>query len=121
VSDGAPAMALATDVKRNNLLKRKPRNAAEQILNWDRLRFILLITFIFSILLMFVYSIYLSTPEFARLLVFNLLVIGEMIIIFIIRGSIFPINRFMILSILITLLLQFIVSTLPELRAVFKM
>ncbi len=121
VSDGAPAMALATDHKRRGLLKRKPRNISEQILNWSRLRFILLITFIFSLILISVYAINLNgTLAFPRLLVFNLLVIGEMIIIFIIRGGIFPINRFMIASIIITLFLQYLVTTQPILRALFR-
>ncbi|OGH15897.1 MAG: hypothetical protein A3C30_03655 [Candidatus Levybacteria bacterium RIFCSPHIGHO2_02_FULL_40_18] len=121
VSDGAPAMALATDIKRRGLLKRKPRDISEQILNFARLRFILLITFVFSLILIAVYAAYLNgSPIVPRLLVFNLLVIGEMIIIFIIRGGIFPINRFMIASIIITLLLQYFVSTQPFLRALFR-
>ena len=122
VSDGAPAMALATDVKRHGLLSRKPRNVNEQILNRKRLKNILGITLIFSFLLMFVYSTILQTSGVVpRLLIFNLLVFGEMIIIFIIRGGIFPLNRFMIISVLITLLLQFVVSTVPELRALFRL
>ena len=122
VSDGAPAMALATDVKRHGLLSRKPRNVNEQILNRKRLKNILGITLIFSFLLMFVYSTILQNSGVVpRLLIFNLLVFGEMIIIFIIRGGIFPLNRFMIISVLITLLLQFVVSTVPELRALFRL
>lgn len=121
VSDGAPAMALATDLKRKGLLKRKPRDISEQILNFARLRSILLITFIFSLILISVYAVYLNgSLTVPRLLVFNLLVVGEMMIIFIIRGGIFPINRFMIASILITLLLQYLVSTQPLLRALFR-
>lgn len=121
VSDGAPAMALATDIKRRGMLKRKPRNISEQILNWARLRSILLITFIFSLILISVYAINLNgSLAVPRLLVFNLLVIGEMMIIFIIRGGIFPINKFMIVSILITLLLQYLVTTQPALRALFR-
>lgn len=121
VSDGAPAMALATDVKRHGLLSRKPRNVEEQILNWKRLKNILGITLVFSFLLMFVYSTILQNSGVVpRLLIFNLLVLGEMIIIFIIRGGIFPLNRFMIVSVIITLLLQFAVSTVPELRALFR-
>lgn len=122
VSDGAPAMALATDVKRRNLLQRKPRNVSEQILNWQRLKSIFIITLVFSLFLIFAYSNFLnSSGSIPRLLIFNLVVVGEMIIVFIIRGGIFPINRFMILSVLITLLLQFIVSTVPEARALFRM
>lgn len=123
VSDGAPAMALATDPPAGGrgLLARKPRDISEQILNFARLRFILLITFVFSLILISVYAINLNgSLTVPRLLVFNLLVIGEMVIIFIIRGGIFPINRFMIASIIITLLLQYLVTTQPILRALFR-
>ena len=121
VGDGAPAMALATDLKRRGLLARKPRNISEQILSWPRLRFILLITFVFSLILISVYAFYLNgSPAYSRLLVFNLLVVGEMIIIFIIRGGVFPINRFMIASVIITLFLQYLVTTQPILRALFR-
>lgn len=120
VSDGVPAMALATDIKRNNLLNRKPRKVSEQILNWARLRMILGITFVFSLILIFIYSAYLNNSGIApRLLMFNLLVIGEMIIIFIIRGGLFPINRFLIFSVIVTLLLQYLVSTVPLFRSIF--
>ena len=121
VSDGAPAMALATDIKRRGLLKRKPRDISEQILNFARLRFILLITFVFSLILISIYAINLNGAlAVPRLLVFNLLVVGEMIIIFIIRGGVFPINRFMIASVIITLFLQYLVTTQPILRALFR-
>lgn len=112
IGDSLPAFALATDNKRQNLLKVLPRNAKEQILNWKRLRFILGITLMFSLLLLvlFIASLYTGTKH-ADFLVFNTLVVGEMVIIFIIRGGIFPLNKFMITSVLITLILQFFAST----------
>lgn len=112
IGDSLPAFALATDNKRQNLLKVLPRNAKEQILNWKRLRFILGITLMFSLLLLvlFMASLYTGTKH-ADFLVFNTLVVGEMVIIFIIRGGIFPLNRFMITSVAITLILQFFAST----------
>ena len=115
-------MALAIDTKRNNLLKRPPRKITEQILNFSRLRFILLITFIFSVILMLVYGFHLSNGwAVPRLAIFNLLVIGEMIIIFIIRGGIFPINRLLIASVVATLVLQYFVSTIPYFKTLFNL
>lgn len=112
VGDSLPAFALATDNKRHGLLKRMPRNSKEQILSFKRLRFILGITVIFSGLLlgMYIWGLHTNYPH-ANFLVFNSLVIGEMIIIFIIRRGIFPLNKFMLISVGITLLLQLLANT----------
>ncbi len=120
IGDGLPAMALAVDPKRANLLKRPPRKIEEQILNFQRLKQIFSITFIFSLLLMIVFATSLiGTGVVPRFLIFNLLVVGEMIIIFIVRGGIFPINKLLIFSIALTLFLQFLVSTVPVLKGIF--
>ncbi len=120
VSDGLPAMALATDIKRKNLLLKKPRSVSEQILSLKRIKKILLITVIFSLILIVVYSS-LLTNNISRLFIFNLLVVGEMIIIFIVRGGIFPINKFLVASVLLTFILQYVISTAPFLKAVFSL
>lgn len=118
VGDGAPALALATDTKQNNVLKRKPRNANEQILNLGRIRNIFFITGMFSVILLGIYLLTLSLSyHISSLLIFNLIVVGEMVILFIIRGGLFPINKFMLGSILLTFLLQIVAST--YLRNVF--
>lgn len=112
VGDSLPAFALATDNKRHGLLKRKPRDPKEQILSFKRLRFIFLITLGFSGLLlgMFIWGLRTGNPH-SDFLVFNSLVVGEMVIIFIIRRGIFPLNKFMLISVAITLVLQFLAST----------
>lgn len=121
VSDGFPAMALASDTKRKDLLKRKPRKINEQILNMARLKLIAVITVPFCILLMIAYVYVLKAFGFgaASMLVFNLLVVGEMIIVFIVRGGIFPINRALVVSVLISLGLQVIVNIIPIFRTIF--
>ncbi|MBP6913076.1 MAG: cation-transporting P-type ATPase [Candidatus Levybacteria bacterium] len=111
IGDGLPAFALAIDSKRGNLLKKRPRPASEQILNSKRLKFTLAITGIFSMILIVLFMLALQYNFYPDSLVFNLLVIGEMIIVFIIRGGVFPINRFLIVSVLITLLLQYFAAT----------
>lgn len=122
VGDGLPAMALSIDNKRNNLLKRPPRKITEQILNSSRLKFILGITFVFSVILMLIYGLHLSNGwPVPRLLIFNLLVVGEMVIIFIIRGGIFPINKLLIGSVIATLILQYFVSTVPYFKTLFNL
>jgi Ca2+-transporting ATPase len=122
IGDGIPAMALAIDVKRNNLLKRPPRKITEQILNSSRLKFILGITFVFSVVLMAVYAFHLSNGwPVPRTILFNLLVVGEMIIIFVIRGGVVPINRLLIGSVIVTLILQYLVSTIPYFKTLFNL
>lgn len=112
IGDGLPAFALATDSKKGNLLKRRPRGIKESILNGKRLRFMFTITGVFSALLIFLminpfHVPILSSPFF----IFNFLVLGEMIIVFIVRGGIFPLNKFLFLSVAVTLLLQVVAVT----------
>lgn len=111
IGDGLPAFALAIDNKRRNLLKKRPRPASEQILNRQRLKFTLTITGIFSTILIVLFMLALQYNFYPDSLVFNLLVVGEMIIVFIVRGGMFPINRFLIVSVVITLLLQYFAAT----------
>lgn len=112
IGDSLPAFALATDNNRHGLLKRHPRNAKEQILSFSRLRFMVIITLIFSGFLLGIFLFALQSGyAYANLLVFNMLVVGEMVIIFIIRGGLFPLNKFLLVSVAITLLLQFVVTT----------
>lgn len=121
VSDGFPALALATDANRPGLLRNKPRDITEQILSFSRLKTILKITIPFSVLLAVTYLFSLSvySEEVARLVVFNVLVVGEMIIVFIVRGGIMPINKSLILSVIVSLILQIAINVSPLLRGIF--
>jgi len=122
VSDGLPALALATDKKGDHILERKPRDIKEQMLNKSRLKFIIKITVPFTLLLLTVYyiSLQLWPLEIARLIVFNTLVVGEMIIVFIVRRGLFPLNFFLIASVIITLLLQIFVTFNPFMRGILS-
>ena len=122
VGDGFPALALSTDTKRENLLFRKPRDIKEQILNSGRIKLIAAIAMPFSIILLAFYFFTLSqtSSHYARLSLFNLLVLGEMIIVFIVRGGIFPINKFLIFSIVLVIFFQLIINLNPFLRGVFS-
>ena len=110
------------NMRKNSVKFVDRRKITEQILNSSRLKFILGITFIFSIILMLIYGLHLSNGWIVpRLLIFNLLVIGEMVIIFIIRGGIFPINKLLIGSVIATLILQYFVSTIPYFKTLFNL
>ena len=122
ISDGLPALALATDKKHAHLLKRKPRNLNEHLLSNKRLTFILSVTIPFSLLLLALYYYLLTILplEEARLWVFTTLVVGEMIVVFIVRGGFKPWNRFLIASTLLSITLQAIIMLSPTLRTIFS-
>lgn len=121
ISDGVPALALATDIKRKNILGTKPRDVREAILSNKRIWDVGKITIPFSLILIIIYFVSLQfyNYEGARMIVFNALVIGEMIIIFIIRGGFYPFNRFLFISVIVTLLLQLLITINTGLRSIF--
>lgn len=122
ISDGLPALALATDKKHRNLLNRKPRDIHEHLLSGERLRFILTLTIPFALILLglFYYLLKIMPLEEARLWIFTILVIGEMGMVFIVRGGIRPLNRFLICSVILSIILQAIIMLSPFLRTVFS-
>lgn len=122
VSDGLPALALATDIKHRHLLSKRPRNIEEQILSRKRSLLIAKIAIPFSLFLILLYSLSMQflNENISRLILFNALVFGEMIVVFIVRGRIFPISKFLIFSILLSLLLQAIITVNPVLRGIFS-
>lgn len=122
VSDGLPAMALATDIRHKNVLGQKPRDPNEQIINKKRALYMAKIAIPFSIIILILFSLLLEffTLEDARLVLFTIFVIGELIIVFIVRGGLRPVNKLLILSILISLALQIIILSNPFLRSIFS-
>lgn len=122
VGDGLPAMALAIDTKKNNLLFNKPRDIKEQILNKKRLIRIFKITIPFFLFLIILYVFALSKLDLStsRMVLFNALVFGEMIIVFLIRGGIRPLNKFLIFTVLASLSLQVLINVIPFLRTIFS-
>jgi Ca2+-transporting ATPase len=122
VSDGLPAMALATDNRHKNVLGQKPRDIKEQIINKTRLIYMAKIAIPFSIFILVIFALllqYFPLAE-ARLIIFTIFVIGELIIVFIIRGGIRPWNKLLILSVLTSLILQIIILSNPLLRSIFS-
>lgn len=119
VGDGLPALALSSDAKGKNLLQNKPRNVKENILSLKRTISVIKITMPFAVILLALYYISLQyvSYENARLIVFNALVVGEMGIVFIIRRGFRPVSWFLIFSVLITLLIQFLIMANPYFRS----
>lgn len=122
VTDGVPALALASDNKDTSVLKHKPRNPNAPILSNHRLIFILTAGFGLTAFLLVLFKILLGvySEAVARMVVFNALIISHMGIAFIVRGSsIFKQNKTLIWGVLITLILQAVITFTPFFQKLF--
>lgn len=116
VTDGLPALALASDNKSSSILKEKPRDIRQNILTPKRIGFILTFGFVIAGLLLLLFSKLLSgnSEIFARTIVFNVLVFSHMTLAFIVRGhAIFKMNKLLIASVIVTILLQLVITLSP--------
>ncbi len=125
VTDGLPALALASDNKDHSVLNNKPRNPNAAILGKSRLLFIGLIGFSISLFLLFIFRTLLdngSSETFARTIVFNTLIASHMILAFVVRGkSIFKFNKFLILGVILTIILQTVITFNPFFQSIFRL
>ena len=116
VTDSVPSLALASDNKNHEVLKLKPRNPNAPILSNHRLIFILLtgLSLAFILLLVFKLSLGVYSQTLSRTIIFNLLIVSHMVLAFLIRGkSMFKPNKFLIIGVSITLILQAVVTFTP--------
>ena len=122
VTDGFPALALASDTKKRSLLGSKPRMKSEQIINRERFLTILKVSGFLTIvtILVYLYSLTRFSPQDARVVVFNFFVLLELLVVFFIRGGLFPLNKFLIISILVSSVLQVLIMVHPVLREIFS-
>ena len=123
VTDGLPALALAVDKRAENVMRRKPRLSTEGILTARNLNFIFtsgiivgLMTLAFYTLILRIYSL-----ELARTIAFTLLIVLQMIMAFVVRGSrrIFE-NRLLLLAVTVSLVFQLLILTVPALKTIFE-
>lgn len=124
VTDGLPALALASDIKSHDVLKRSPRNSKAPILSKGRVIFIVSFGLLLAISLLIIFKLLLTTHNevYARTVVFNLLVFAHLVMIFLIRGnSVFKMNKFLALTVLLTIVMQIVVITLPFFRNIFQL
>jgi len=124
VTDGLPALALASDIKSKNVLKNSPRDAKSPILSMNRT--ILIVTFglllAITLLVVFKYLLITQSEVFARTIVFNLIVFAHLIMIFLVRrNSIFKMNKFLAFTILLTIIMQVSVITIPFFKEIFHL
>lgn len=124
VTDGLPALALASDNKNRATLEEKPRNPKEQILNKNRLIFISVVGISLALTLIGVFYLLLQSQSeiFSKTIIFNLLIFSHLTLAFVVRGgSIFKINKLLFASVFITIILQIIISFTPFFQKIFHL
>jgi len=123
VTDGLPALALASDSKNTETLKEKPRDPSQQILTPRRIALIFGIGFSLSAFLLIVFSYLLKENNeiFSRTVIFNLLIISHLALAFLVRGrNIFKFNKLLFATVVITILLQITITITPFFQEIFK-
>ena len=124
ITDGLPALALASDSRNRGILNDSPRNPKNPILSRDRIIFAGCLGLLVSTLLISTFYVLLHTHSevFARTVVFNLLVFMHFIIVFLVRGKeMFYPNKFLFASIAITIVLQILITFVPFLAKIFHL
>lgn len=122
VTDGLPALSLAADEASSNTMNVKPRNINQPILDLPTLRYVTLSATIMAgiTLFSFVYVFHNFTMEAARGVAFSLVVVLQMLFIFIMRRHHSPwSNKYLLGSVALVLIAQFLIITVPELRRLF--
>ncbi len=125
VTDGLPALALASDPKNPSLLHNKPRNPQTPILTRNRVIFIISVGLGFAVILLQLFNFLLAhgySELFSRTIIFNVLVIFHMFLAFFIRGNqFFRPNIFLIISVCVTLAIQLLITTTPFFQELFHL
>lgn len=122
VTDGLPALALASDRASSNLLQNKPRNAKSPLLGRKQIMFIAIAGFSMSFLFLIIFSYLLNTSSQtqARTIVFNFLIFTHLSIAFFIRGKLFfRKNPLLIFTAIATIIMQIAITTVPFLQNLF--
>lgn len=124
ITDGLPALALASDSKDPDLIKDKPRDPKTPILTRQRLIFTSItgVTLGIFLLIVFIFTYQQTSETFARTVMFNLAAFAHLSLAFVVRGkSAFKPNPLLMWGIPVLMLLQLIITFTPSLQAVFDM
>jgi len=122
VTDGLPALALASDRTNTNLLKNKPRDPNAPLLEKNQFLFILIVGFSLSFFLIGLFHILLGsfTQKYSQTIIFNILIFSHLLLAFVIRGkSFFRKNPLLIFSTIATIVMQIAITTVPFLQNIF--
>ncbi|MEK6940098.1 MAG: calcium-translocating P-type ATPase, SERCA-type [Nanoarchaeota archaeon] len=123
VTDGLPAVALGVDPEQKGIMKRKPRQYEEAIINKEMIISIVTLGLIISLVTLFLFWSYRnSIPGKAQTMVFTALVVFELVRLHMIRMhyhlSIFS-NGYLVAAVVLSLVLQAIVMYVPFLANSF--
>lgn len=124
VTDGLPALALASDNRDIGILKEKPRDPRQPILTAKRLGLILTVGFTLAIILILIFNFLLQTRSevFSKTIIFNLLIFSHLTLAFLVRGgSIFKYNKILFVSVAATVVLQLAITTIPFFQKIFHL
>lgn len=124
VTDGLPALGLAVDTKDPKILRAKPRNPKEPILTKRRIGLITLLGLNIAAFLTLLYIVLLAnfSNAFSRTIIFNALILCHIPLAFVIRGqSIFRINPFLLATVVVTVILQTVITTIPFFQEIFEL
>lgn len=122
VTDGLPALALASDTKDPHVLRRLPRNQRQHILSGSIIRIILLGSAIMTAITLLAFAFFFASSgiNVSRAIAFNLIIGLQLIFIFFVRGKKHPLsNRFLLATIAVTIFVQAIIMLSPPLRVLF--
>lgn len=123
VTDGVPALALASDNKDHSVLTKKPRKTNSPILGKGRLLFISTVGLSLSLFILLVFKTLIDNGNseiLSRTIIFNMLIVSHMGLAFIVRGkSMFKINKFLIIGVVSILALQAIITFTPFFQTIF--
>jgi len=125
VTDGLPAIALGMEPYEPDIMKRKPRNPKENVLDKPSIEFILMVGVIIAA--MTLYMFYLELPDVARArtMAFSALVVLEMFVAISFRspkylfGYDIGSNKVLWVSILASIALQFAIVYIPFFNSIF--
>lgn len=124
ITDGMPALALASESDEGVEMRNKPRKKQEPILTRKRLIFILVTAMTLTTSLFFVFTKldHDIGIDKARTVVFNLMIFMQIFLAFIVRGkkSLFS-NKLLVLTSVLTIILQVMLTTIPALQTFFRL
>ena len=124
VTDGLPALALASDNKDSSIISEKPRDPKERILTPKRIGFILAVGFTLAAILILIFNSLLeeNSQIYSKTIIFNVLIFSHLGLAFLVRGrAMFKFNKLLVFSVILTIILQFTITTVPFFQDIFKL
>ena len=122
VTDGLPALALAKDPKSPYVMNTPPRSKTIPLLNILGKRFILTVGAILAFVTLVAFLIFFREGELeqARTAAFTVLVMGQMVVVFLVRGGEkWNSNKLLLFAVALTVILQILILTVPALSSIF--